>query len=61
MDALAQLLKGMERVADQGYEPYSWLNDKVGESSSSCLAQNPVSKDEALRSTSLMLQLRPYL
>lgn len=55
MDALAQLLKEMEGVADQGREPYLWLNEEMGRVSSSGLAQNPISKDGALRPTSVML------
>lgn len=48
MDASAQLLKKMER------EACLWLNEEVGKGTSSGRAQNPISKDGALRLTFMM-------
>lgn len=51
----------LEGLAEQGHERYPLLNEEVGKGSSSGIAQNPISKDGALRPTSMMFKTCPYL
>lgn len=50
-----------EGPAEQGHEPFPWLNEEVSKGSSTGIAQNPISKDGAVRPTSMMSKPCPYL